>query len=86
MTLKTRFTVNCNGWQDSDNIDTPLIFLLKVQSATGSWAIVYRGIRSVISVYLPVGNSNTDRKLSLQVLIEDTYGAQAIGLERFVHC
>ena len=84
MTLKTKFTFNCSGWVDSDNNDSPLLYWLNFQDSSGSWNVLYRGIRSNVGVFLPVGDASQQGKLRLQVLIEDVYGAQAIGLERYM--
>ena len=69
---------------DDDNANSPLIYWLRFQTSTGSWDILYRGIRNSVSVYLPVGDSKQQGKLRLQILIEDIHGAQSVGLERFV--
>lgn len=69
---------------DSDNTNSPLIYWLRFQTSTASWDILYRGIRNSVSVYLPVGDSNQQGELLLQILVEDIHGALTVGLERFV--
>ena len=84
VTLKTTFTFNCSEWADSDNDNSPLLYWLKFQDSSGSWNVLYRGIRSIVGVYLPIGDASQQSKLRLQVLIEDVYGAQTVGLERYM--
>ena len=69
---------------DNDNKNVPFIYWLRVESSTNSWDVLYRGIRPIFHVYLPVGGISNGRKIRVQALIEDTLGAQAIGLDRYV--
>ena len=80
----TQFTFKCKGWKDEDNIGSPFLYQLNSQGTHGSWDILYRGTQSSRALNLPMGDSKNDGRLRLQILVEDSYGAFATGLERFV--
>ena len=83
VTLETKFWFSCRDWQDMDNSDAPFVNWVRVQNTDGTLATLYRGIQSNISMYLPVGRTYKQRDVRLQVLVEDTFGAIAIGLDRY---
>ncbi len=81
-TLKTYFSYSCQGWKDDHNVQNPLIYRLVVINADQSSDILYRGIQSKRSFQLPIGEKNNNRELQIQILVEDTLGAVAIGLRK----
>lgn len=71
---ETSFVFTCGGWQDEDK---PLKYKFRYKSSDGIEIVFQSGYSSTLSAKLPVGDSNKDYKLQVQVLIIDSLGSSA---------
>ena len=71
---ETSFVFTCRGWQDEDK---PLKYKFRYKNSDGIEMVFQSGYSSTLSAKLPVGDSNKDYKLQVQVLIIDSLGSSA---------
>ena len=76
--LNTTFKVNCRDWVDSDNTDQPFIYLILAEGN-----ILNRGIQRSMDIQFPVGDKERDWNLSVEVRVEDSLGAFAVGFKGY---
>ena len=79
--LQTKFGFSCQNWKDEDNKNSPFIYWVTLRNEEGKRNILLRGIQSSGSVDLPPGKNVDDWKVMVQVLVEDSLGALAIGFD-----
>lgn len=69
---ETDFVFSCNGWYDNE---LPLKFTFSYYSSEGIEMIFHSGTSNTATGKLPVGDSNRDFKLQVQMTVIDALGS-----------
>lgn len=88
ISMVDNFTVSCQGWHDADNVDPttkiqnqPFIYWLLAGKTNkpSDMSIIYRGIKRNHTTHLQLGNEKDGGKLFIQIIVEDSLGAQTVA-------
>ncbi|KAJ7306099.1 hypothetical protein JRQ81_010465 [Phrynocephalus forsythii] len=80
--LATKIHFECTGWRDTEDENTPLVYLLLARRCRGGHCedfSVYKGSHSEHAAFLPVGFRDSGSLVSVLILVQDQLGATVVA-------
>ncbi|MBN3308044.1 PKD1 protein, partial [Amia calva] len=83
--LTTKVQFNCSGYEDTDDTQTPLVYMLIVTRCMAEHCeefSVYKGTSHEYSAFLPPGFQSSGFKVDVSVKVQDHQGAATVALNQ----